>query len=184
MAYAQLLSEPHDPLIEAQARLKANSQEVQAVRQAEPDLVHSPIRGPLQPEVWGEESNAYGDEEPHDDVAAYKQSDQDSQNCRYRKPCANKDVGVGWFPITCQHQASDQLRIGLRRKKASDEGERLGKKVHINGTTPCRYIRGTQRLCHFLQQCSGGRWTRHQQQHQEQESDKQRDTDNDETHAA
>ncbi len=81
MADAQFLSQPDDALIHAQPRFETNGEKVQAVGEAHSNLVDTPVRCPLQPEVGKKEAHPDGNKERHDDIAAHERGHEHAEDC-------------------------------------------------------------------------------------------------------
>src|SRR6266567_4987258 len=106
MADPQLLTETDNALIQSEPSFQANGQKVQAIRQAQPNLIDTFVDRPVQPKIGKKKAKSNGNDEIHYGVVAYEQCDEKSQYRGHSESASEKNVSMCRFAITSQHKTS------------------------------------------------------------------------------
>src|SRR5215469_1501295 len=149
MTYPQFLAQSNDTLIQAKPSFKTNGQEVQSIRQAQPDLLPPLVRNPVQPKIWRKKSETHRHHEIHDGIAAPEHCSQETKSCRNSQTQPQENVGVSRFAIAREHQSSHQLRGWFGSKQAANDRKRLCEILNIESRLPSGRSACTHRSRHF-----------------------------------
>ena len=154
VADPQFLTQTDNALIQSEPSLQTNGQKVQAIRQAQPNLIDAFLDRPVQPKIGKKKAEPNGNDEIHYGVVAHEQCNEKSQHRGHGESASEKNVSMRGLAISRQHEATHQLWIRFGTEEAANQCERPCENIHVHRTSPCGNINLTHRSRYFLQKGS------------------------------